>query len=317
MEQLMEKMSSLESGHLSSQEFQLSVLTALEEVTRQQLLLRARLDKIVRKENREEVRHLLESEDFFNVEEENSNIQCSSMHVIDGTVACRWIHILCIYSFYYSGLFMGSEHEQIGKRGNQKKKIPDCSSQDCVCMIHANQLGSIIKNQELQDTRIIVRPSPRLSPRHCPRLNDHKMAAINKLEKIIGCFAAMSAHLMVDDGSVGCDVDGFINEDGIIMVKIIESHSRLEDRAKTEPGFCLHHKDGRLVLNRDHDYFYEVQAALEICDKAKCYFLISANINDGKRGENGEKEEFHYQIVDRDTEFWTREIVPTLESCIR
>ena len=60
MDKLMEKMVHLDSNQLSSQEFQLSVLTALEEVTQQQMKLRKTLDKLVRKENREEVRHLLE-----------------------------------------------------------------------------------------------------------------------------------------------------------------------------------------------------------------------------------------------------------------
>ena len=56
----MEKMVHLDSNQLSSQDFQLSILTALEEVTQQQRNLRKTLDKLVRKENREEVRHLLE-----------------------------------------------------------------------------------------------------------------------------------------------------------------------------------------------------------------------------------------------------------------
>ena len=60
MDKLMEKMVHLDSNQLSSQDFQLSILTALEEVTQQQRNLRKTLDKLVRKENREEVRHLLE-----------------------------------------------------------------------------------------------------------------------------------------------------------------------------------------------------------------------------------------------------------------
>ena len=60
MDKLMEKMAHLDGNQLSSQDFQLSILTALEEVTQQQRNLRKTLDKLVRKENREEVRHLLE-----------------------------------------------------------------------------------------------------------------------------------------------------------------------------------------------------------------------------------------------------------------
>ena len=49
---------------------QVCVLAALEEVTRQQRSLRRTLDRLVRRENREEVRHLL---DMTETEEEDQN----------------------------------------------------------------------------------------------------------------------------------------------------------------------------------------------------------------------------------------------------
>ena len=60
MEELMGKMSRLDTRELSSHEFQMTVLTALEEVTEQQQRIRRMLDRLVRRGNREEVRHLLD-----------------------------------------------------------------------------------------------------------------------------------------------------------------------------------------------------------------------------------------------------------------
>ena len=60
MEELMRRMSHLDTKELSSQEFQMSVLTALEEVTAQQQRTRRTLDRLLRRENREAVRHLLD-----------------------------------------------------------------------------------------------------------------------------------------------------------------------------------------------------------------------------------------------------------------
>ena len=59
-------MASLEVSALGTREVQLSVLLALEEVTRHQRTLRDVLDRLERRKNREEVSHLLESD----VEEE-------------------------------------------------------------------------------------------------------------------------------------------------------------------------------------------------------------------------------------------------------
>ena len=69
MEELMRRMARLDTRELSSQEFQMAVLTALEEVTAQQQRTRRTLDRLLRRENREAVRHLLDQEeDTENVE---------------------------------------------------------------------------------------------------------------------------------------------------------------------------------------------------------------------------------------------------------
>ena len=75
MDQLLDLMAGLEVSELSSKEVHLSVLLALEEVTRHQRTLRGILDRLERRKNREEVRQLLDmgdtdQEDMDDMEEE-------------------------------------------------------------------------------------------------------------------------------------------------------------------------------------------------------------------------------------------------------
>ena len=63
MDQLLDLMAGLDVTELSSKEVHLSVLLALEEVTRHQRTLRAILDRLERRQNREEVRQLLDMMD--------------------------------------------------------------------------------------------------------------------------------------------------------------------------------------------------------------------------------------------------------------
>ena len=63
MDQLLDLMAGLEVSELSSKEVHLSVLLALEEVTRHQQTLRGILDRLERRQNREEVRQLLDMMD--------------------------------------------------------------------------------------------------------------------------------------------------------------------------------------------------------------------------------------------------------------
>ena len=63
MDQLLDLMAGLDVSELSSKEVHLSVLLALEEVTRHQRTLRGILDRLERRKNREEVRQLLDMGD--------------------------------------------------------------------------------------------------------------------------------------------------------------------------------------------------------------------------------------------------------------
>ena len=60
MDQLLDLLARLEVSDLASKEVHISVLLALEEVTSHQRTLRGILDRLERRQNREEVSHLLD-----------------------------------------------------------------------------------------------------------------------------------------------------------------------------------------------------------------------------------------------------------------
>ena len=68
MDQLLELLAGLEVSQLASKEVHLSVLLALEEVSRHQRTLRGVLDRLERRQNREEVNNLL---DMLDTDEED------------------------------------------------------------------------------------------------------------------------------------------------------------------------------------------------------------------------------------------------------
>ena len=68
MDQLLELLAGLEVSQLASKEVHLSVLLALEEVSRHQRTLRGVLDRLERRQNREEVNSLL---DMLDTDEED------------------------------------------------------------------------------------------------------------------------------------------------------------------------------------------------------------------------------------------------------
>ena len=187
---------------------------------------------------------------------------------------------------------MGSKHEQIGSKGeNRKKKIflsntrlesekegyQSRRGSGTICRLQASDLGPIVRG--LYDTE---------SSEQYLANDEQSAAAVNKLQMITG-LKLTEANIIVSD-YIECCINGFLGNDAIIIVKIVKSNWSLEEMAEIDPTFCLQNSncgDGRLILSDSHDYYYQVQGSLEMCDKQECYFVVSR------------AEEFHYQIITR------------------
>ena len=88
--------------------------------------------------------------------------------------------------------------------------------------------------------------------------------------------------------------DGFIDNDKLVIVKSPQGCEKnsLEYLAKTDPDFCLQIAENMLQLSPTHDYYYQIQGDLHICEKKVCYFVVST------------PTEFYYQRVPREDQVW-------------
>ena len=133
---------------------------------------------------------------------------------------------------------------------------------------------------------------------------EHEKDARRKLEQILAT-DIVSPKKVVDKEHkfLVCIPDGFINDDKLVEIKCpfkCQGQS-MEELARTDDNFCLRVSEtGRLKLKEDHDYYYQVQGELNICQKKFCYFVVWS------------PKEFHYQVIERDTEFWEIHIFPLL-----
>ena len=101
----------------------------------------------------------------------------------------------------------------------------------------------------------------------------HVPEALEKLEEVLG--------LKIHEGKPIADKDftflvskpdGFIDDDKLVIVKCPKQceNRSLEFLAKSDKKFCLQILNNILQLSSDHDYYYQVQGDLRICDKELC-----------------------------------------------
>lgn len=81
---------------------------------------------------------------------------------------------------------------------------------------------------------------------------------------------------------------------GLIEVKCPYSHrnSSVVVAARNDKSFCLKEsQSGDLELNRDHDYFYQIQAQMSVTKRDFCLFIVWTTVD------------AHVSIVQHDKEF--------------
>ena len=226
---------------------------------------------------------------------------------------------------------MGSKHEQIGRtrenvdpgtRGKEKKEMSGCNTrlvlqnrnQSCHSLsglkLHASDLGHIIRiHNNDQKSSLSITQNGSGQKRITDICMDEQKAALHKLQMITGQKIS-EANTIMRAGWLECSISGFLGENSIVVVKNINSKISFHEAAEKDPKSCMRIKDNRLALSTEHDFWYEVQGCLQICDKEKCYFVVTNRQPQPGSGH----QEFYYQIVDRDLRLWDNVLLPKLES---
>ena len=100
-----------------------------------------------------------------------------------------------------------------------------------------------------------------------------------------------------------CIPDGLIDTDKLVEIKCPYKclTNSMESLAKSDDKFCLGlTAAGQLKLKKEHNYHYQVQGELNICQRDTCYFVVWS------------PDQFHCEVIKRDTHFWEVNMFPWL-----
>ena len=101
----------------------------------------------------------------------------------------------------------------------------------------------------------------------------YESVAIRKFNKQSG-LKTKDCGIVVDKSNpfLGCSPDGLVSDGNLIEVKCPYTARSMEITSETVP--YLKGSKHSLSLKKDHDYMYQVQGQLAICQKDKCYFVV-------------------------------------------
>ena len=121
---------------------------------------------------------------------------------------------------------------------------------------------------------------------------------------------------------LACSPDGLVDESGLLEIKSLKifkdsTVERITGNPNELPkeminGQCFYVKDGKCILKRNHDYYYQVQMQLLVTEREFCDFVLYAE-NGPVSVQRIERDEHLIQeILKLLTAFWKRVIAPGL-----
>ncbi|KAI4456610.1 exonuclease phage-type/recb c-terminal domain-containing protein [Holotrichia oblita] len=101
---------------------------------------------------------------------------------------------------------------------------------------------------------------------------------------------------------------GLIADDGLIEVKCLYTlhlnNMSIEKAIAEKKCICLgRNDDGIIQLKRNHNYYYQIQGQLNICNKNYCYFVVYVN----------DEEPLFIERIERNRMLWKNVMVPKLQ----
>ncbi|KAK5639970.1 hypothetical protein RI129_010781 [Pyrocoelia pectoralis] len=110
-----------------------------------------------------------------------------------------------------------------------------------------------------------------------------------------------SCGLFVDSKYVflGASPDGIVDEEVLVEVKCLYSirNLKIKEAVVTNKNICVHVVNDTLVLKRNHNYFYQIQGQLYICNKKYCYLILYTD------------KDLEYIRIERDDNFCSEMLV--------
>ena len=117
---------------------------------------------------------------------------------------------------------------------------------------------------------------------------------------------------------LACPRDGLVDESGLLEIKslkIFKDHTveKLTGYPNELPKEminrqCFYVKDGKCILKKNHDYYYQVQMQLLVTEKEFCDFVLYAENGPVSVQRIEQDEHFIQEILKLLTSFWKRVI---------
>jgi len=189
-----------------------------------------------------------------------------------------------------------SVEERLGTRYKWKRRIP------------ASRFGNVVKakgkRKDEQFTDEILSFTFSGDTEATLYGKEHEKDAVEQLEEYLGVEIVEPKKIVDNEHKfLVCIPDGLIDTDKLVEIKCPYKclKTSMESLAETDDEFCLGTtSNGKLKLKKDHNYYYQVQAELNMAQRDICYFVVWS------------PEQFHCEVIQRDTKFWEVEMFPWL-----
>ncbi|KOB67839.1 hypothetical protein OBRU01_19204 [Operophtera brumata] len=178
-------------------------------------------------------------------------------------------------------------------------------------LLTASNFGKIIKKRDSTNASIVKALLYKRDLSHVSSIKhgvENENTALNQLSVQLNV-DIQSCGLFIDPNIpyLGATPDGLIGEDKVVEVKcpISVFHSKSVKEAvqmKKLPFYKL--SQDKLIVNKNHDWFFQVQGQLHITRRKYCVFGIWV----------GENKPLQVEIIERDTEFFETKMLPKLNA---
>lgn len=104
----------------------------------------------------------------------------------------------------------------------------------------------------------------------------HESDALHQYAQQVNCEISQCGLFIDPTGMLGASPDGIINENELIEVKCPYSakSTSLMDLAMTKKDFFLKIAGDHLVLDKNHEYYDQVQGGLHLANAELCHFVV-------------------------------------------
>ncbi|XP_018573228.1 uncharacterized protein LOC108912481 [Anoplophora glabripennis] len=104
---------------------------------------------------------------------------------------------------------------------------------------------------------------------------DNEQTAIQKFMEETNFSVIATGLCLHECGFMGASPDGLVGEDSIIEVKCPYKFRNISiNEGVKNKNYLFHYENGEILIDRDHNYYHQIQGQLYITKRKQCYFFV-------------------------------------------